>query len=431
MFPTNINVEMMVRTAILAVEDYEFINFATNEWTLHGQDITNMILSKINMTPSTQSPEEVARMSVDKIVEQMKYKFAKQKEAQQCFYNTSILHQQQPPRLYTEPQINLVQQYLEEVQRILMDISSKFNTVLGTVAIYEMIWHIMQMLSQMKNGLYARFYFQVWYDQSAHTIRVELHDPFDMIPEDKRVHGIMVRTRDVPVPVKPPKPQEPSKEDDPFEDVPKDEEENVPSVRERVKKLRVSVINEDLRSNGNKVVARQCREMNLRILYALKQKGVEEVSSLCIRGFLDINITQIQHKTLLATMYNQGLIQKSGSTTTVKYRLTQKGEEVGASLEPLQLSWLAWFDNILGDADEEWKLEFYNTLKDTTKKAVFPYYKYDTHKREYRRLLYSGVIQADPDNGCCVCKQDTFIYTDLGMFVKSEIRKEMEANNAN
>ena len=90
MFPTNINVEMMVRTAILAVEDYEFINFATNEWTLHGQDIANMILSKINMTPSTQSPEEVARMSVDKIVEQMKYKFAKQKEEQQCFYNTSI-----------------------------------------------------------------------------------------------------------------------------------------------------------------------------------------------------------------------------------------------------------------------------------------------------------------------------------------------------
>lgn len=428
MFPTNINVEMMVRTAILAVEDYEFINFATNEWMLHGQDITNMISSKINMTPSTQSPEEVARMSVDKIVEQMKYKFAKQKEAQQCFYNTSILHQQQPPRLYTEPQINLVQQYLEEVQRILMDISSKFNTVLGTVAIYEMIWHIMQMLSQMKNGLYARFYFQVWYDQSTHTIRVELHDPFDMIPEDKRVHGIMVRTRDVPVPVKP---QEPPKEDDPFEDVPKDEDEDVPSVRECVKRPSVPVTNIDHRTRVDQKTALLRREMNLRILYALKQKGVEWVSALCIGGFLEEHITPVQHKNLLTTLYKQGLIQKSGTTINARYHLTQKGEEVGASLEPLQLSWLAWLDNILGDTDEEWKLEFYNTLKDTTERIWFPYYKHYTHKREYRRLFYTGVIQADPDNGCCVWKENTFRYTDLGELVKSEIRKEMEDNDAN
>lgn len=431
MFPTNINVEMMVRTAILAVEDYEFINFATNEWTLHGQDITNMILSKINMTPSTQSPEEVARMSVDKIVEQMKYKFAKQKEAQQCFYNTSILHQQQPPRLYTEPQINLVQQYLEEVQRILMDISSKFNTVLGTVAIYEMIWHIMQMLSQMKNGLYARFYFQVWYDQSAHTIRVELHDPFDMIPEDKKILGISVKTRDVPAPVEPPKPQEPPKEDDPFEDVPKDEEEeDVPSVRECVKKPSVPVTNIGHRARADQKTALLRREMNLRILYALKQKGVERVSTLCIGGFLEEHITPVQHKNLLTTLYKQGLIQKSGTTINARYRLTQKGEEVCASLEPIQLSWLAWFDNMLGDADEEWKIEFYNTLRDT-KKAVFPYYKHYTHKREYRRLFYTGIIQADPNNGRCGCKEDTFSYTDLGEFVKSELKKEMEDNDAN
>lgn len=238
------NIEVMIRTAIMAVDDYEFNNFAFNEWTLHGADITCMIFSRIKTASSMQSQEEVARESVNKIVEQMKYKFAKQKEAQQCFYNTSILQQQQPSRLYTEPQINLVQQYLEAVQRILLDIASKFNTTLGPVAIYEMIWHIMQMLSQMKNGLYARFYFQVWYDQSEHTIRVELHDPFDMIPEDKKILGIAVKTRDDPAPVEPLKPQELPKEEDPFEDVPKDEEEeDVPSVRECVKKPSVPVTN--------------------------------------------------------------------------------------------------------------------------------------------------------------------------------------------
>lgn len=423
------NIEVMIRTAIMAVDDYEFNNFAFNEWTLHGADITCMIFSRIKTASSMQSPEEVARESVNKIVEQMKYKFAKQKEAQQCFYNTSIL-QQQPLKLYAEPQINLVQQYLEAVQRTLLDIASKFNTTLGPVAIYEMIWHIMQMLSQMKNGLYARFYFQVWYDQSAHTIRVELHDPFDMIPEDKKVLGIAVKTRDVPAPVEPPKPQEQPKEDDPFESVPKDDVSEM-TIRKCAKKSNAPKINKDPRFIVNKEAAQQRREMNLRILYALKQKGVDEVSALCIRGFLEYHTTQIQHKNLLATLYNKGLIQKSGTTTTVKYRLTQKGEEVGASLEPMQLSWLAWFDNMLGDADDEWKLNFYNTLRDTTKKAVFPYYKHDTHKREYRRLFYTGVIQADPDNGCCACKQDMFIYTDLGMFVKSELKKEYEGENAN
>lgn len=425
------NIEVMIRTAIMAVDDYEFNNFAFNEWTLHGADITCMIFSRIKTASSMQSPEEVARESVNKIVEQMKYKFAKQKEAQQCFYNTSILQQQQPSRLYTEPQINLVQQYLEAVQRILLDIASKFNTTLGPVAIYEMIWHIMQMLSQMKNGLYARFYFQVWYDQSEHTIRVELHDPFDMIPEDKKILGIAVKTRDDPAPVEPLKPQELPKEEDPFEDVPKDEEEeDVPSVRECVKKPSVPVTNIGHRARADQKTALLRREMNLRILYALKQKGVEWVSALCIGGFLEEHITPVQHKNLLATLYKQGLIQKSGTTINVRYRLTQKGEEVCASLEPMQLSWLAWLDNMLGDADEEWKIEFYNTLRDT-KKAVFPYYKHYTHKREYRRLFYTGIIQADLNNGRCGCKEDTFSYTDLGEFVKSELKKEMEDNDAN
>lgn len=417
MFPTNINVEMMVRTAILAVEDYEFINFATNEWTLHGQDITNMILSKINMTPNTQSPEEVARESVNKIVEQMKYKFAKQKEAQQCFYNTSILHQLQPPRLYTEPQINLVQQYLEEVQRILMDISSKFNTVLGTVAIYEMIWHIMQMLSQMKNGLYARFYFQVWYDQSTHTIRVELHDPFDMIPEDKRVHGIVVRTRDVPVPVKPPKPQEPPKEDDPFEDVPKDEDEDVPSVRECVKKPSSPVTTEAL------------RDLNLRIIYALNKQGVD-ATGFCIRGFFNPPIKATRHAELLRTLCYCELAQKIGETINTKYHLTQNGINLAETLEPLQLSWLAWFDNVLGHVDEEWKRYFFNTLKDT-KHTWYAYRNRKERDHEYRYLFYSGLIQADPSNGRTAWNNSGFKYTDLGLFVKSEIRKEMEDNDAN
>ena len=425
------NIEVMIRTAIMAVDDYEFNNFAFNEWTLHGADITCMIFSRIKTASSMQSPEEVARESVNKIVEQMTYKFAKQKEAQQCFYNTSILQQQQPSRLYTEPQINLVQQYLEAVQRILLDIASKFNTTLGPVAIYEMIWHIMQMLSQMKNGLYARFYFQVWYDQSEHTIRVELHDPFDMIPEDKKILGIAVKTRDDPAPVEPLKPQELPKEEDPFEDVPKDEEEeDVPSVRECVKKPSVPVTNIGHRARADQKTALLRREMNLRILYALKQKGVERVSTLCIGGFLEEHITPVQHKNLLTTLYKQGLIQKSGTTINARYRLIQKGEEVCASLEPIQLSWLAWFDNMLGDADEEWKIEFYNTLRDT-KKAVFPYYKHYTHKREYRRLFYTGIIQADPNNGRCGCKEDTFSYTDLGEFVKSELKKEMEDNDAN
>ena len=425
------NIEVMIRTAIMAVDDYEFNNFAFNEWTLHGADITCMIFSRIKTASSMQSPEEVARESVNKIVEQMKYKFAKQKEAQQCFYNTSILQQQQPSRLYAEPQINLVQQYLEAVQRILLDIASKFNTTLGPVAIYEMIWHIMQMLSQMKNGLYALFYIQVWYDQSEHTIRVELHDPFDMIPEDKKILGIAVKTRDDPAPDEPLKPQELPNEEDPFEDVPKDEEEeDVPSVRECVKKPSVPVTNIGHRARADQKTALLRREMNLRILYALKQKGVERVSTLCIGGFLEEHITPVQHKNLLTTLYKQGLIQKSGTTINARYRLTQKGEEVCASLEPIQLSWLAWFDNMLGDADEEWKIEFYNTLRDT-KKAVFPYYKHYTHKREYRRLFYTGIIQADPNNGRCGCKEDTFSYTDLGEFVKSELKKEMEDNDAN
>lgn len=422
------NIEVMIRTAIMAVDDYEFNNFAFNEWTLHGADITCMIFSRIKTASSMQSPEEVARESVNKIVEQMKYKFAKQKEAQQCFYNTSIL-QQQPLKLYAEPQINLVQQYLEAVQRTLLDIASKFNTTLGPVAIYEMIWHIMQMLSQMKNGLYARFYFQVWYDQSAHTIRVELHDPFDMIPEDKKVLGIAVKTRDVPAPVEPPKPQEQPKEDDPFESVPKDDVSEM-TIRKCAKKSNVPKINKNLRCTWSKEAARLRREENLRVLYALKQKGVEEVSALCIRGFLEHHVTQVQHRNLLTTLYHKGWIQKSGTTINTRYRLTQKGEEVSSSLEPLQLSWLAWFDNVLSNVDDEWKLYFYNTLKDT-ETIWFQYRDHEKHFREYRCLFYSGLIQADPDNGRCASEEDRFEYTDFGMFVKSELKKEYEGENAN
>lgn len=403
MFPTNINVEMMVRTAILAVEDYEFINFATNEWTLHGQDITNMILSKINMTPNTQSPEEVARESVNKIVEQMKYKFAKQKEAQQCFYNTSILHQLQPPRLYTEPQINLVQQYLEEVQRILMDISSKFNTVLGTVAIYEMIWHIMQMLSQMKNGLYARFYFQVWYDQSAHTIRVELHDPFDMIPEDKKVLGISVKTRDVPAPVEPPKPQEQPKEDDPFEDVPKDDDVSDNGVTSPVRTRRPTAT---------------VHKRNIQIMASMKTLhmiGNHAASATLLRGFLKVGEV-CNHK--LTNAFNklqvQAYIKKvddNHSWTT--YRLTDKGEAAVTNTH-VSLSWTTWFKNIFQNEDDRtMAISFF--LNGANRQALTT-----VNRNAYMALLMSGLM---------VLVGDRLTRTEFGEKVYKLFNQEVDARH--
>ena len=438
MLETTVDIEEMFKNKVLMCGDYAFTNYAIQEWGLYGANIKGMIIKRIAETRNYRPETEVADGALNLILDQMKQKFSSMMKKQEYFYSSPVL--QTTPIVNSqvalvtpnsEPQVNLVQRYVEEVQKTLMNVSAKYNTPLCKIAICEMIWEINTVLSYLKNNQYPRFYFQIWYDVTEHTIRVELFDPFDMIPDDKKILGIKVLMKDAPVQVEQPKPQEPPKEEDPFEDVPKDEDEDVPSVRRRVERSNTLMINTDLRSNGNKVVARQCREMDLRILYALKQKGVEEVSSLCIRGFLDINITQIQHKTLLTTLYNQGLIQKSGTTTTARYRLTPKGEEVAASLEPLQLSWYAWLDNMLGDADEEWKLELYNTLRDTTKKVVFPYYKYNTHKREYRRLFYTGVIQADPDNGCCRCKQDCFEYTDLGKFVKSEIQNEQEDNDAN
>lgn len=438
MYQPTVNVEEVFKKKVLECGNYEFTNYAMKEWEWYGGDISRMVINRIyNISGCTPEKEMVVvNDSIDLILDQMKQKFSKMKNEQECFYSSPSLQPTsslvQPVVLTNgnEPQVNLVQRYVEEVQKVLMNVATKYNTQLSKIAICEMIWEINTVLSYFKNNQYPRFYFQIWYDEPNHTIRVELFDPFDMIPEDRRIHGILVQVKDTPVQVEQPKPQELPKEEDPFEDVPKDEEEDVPSVRECVKRPSVPVTNIGHRTRVDQKTALLRREMNLRILYALKQKGVEDVSSLCIRGFLEHPITQVQHKTLLATLYNQGLIQKSGATTTVKYRLTQKGEAAAASLEPLQLSWLAWFDNILGDTDEEWKLEFYNTLKDT-REYVFPYYKHDDHKREYRRLFYTGVIQADPDNGCCVCEQDCFEYTDLGMFVKSEIQNEQEDNDAN
>ena len=439
MYSPVVNIEEVFKKKVLECGNYDFTNYAMREWGWYGGNITGMITNRIYNISGCITPEkemDTVNESIDLILDQMKQKFSKMKNEQECFYSSPSLQSTsslvQPVVLTNgnEPQVNLVQRYVEEVQKVLMSVATKYNTQLSKIAICEMIWEINTVLSYFKNNQYPRFYFQIWYDEPNHTIRVELFDPFDMIPEDRRIHGILVQVKDTPVQVEQSKPQEPPKEEDPFEDVPKDEEDDVPSVRECVKRPSAPVTNIGHRTRVDQKTALLRREMNLRILYALKQKGVEWVSALCIRGFLEYPITQVQHKTLLATLYNQGLVQKSGATTTVKYRLTQKGEAVAASLEPLQLSWLAWFDNILSDTDEEWKLEFYNTLKDT-RKYVFPYYKHDDHKREYRRLFYTGVIQADPDNGCCVCKQDCFEYTDLGMFVKSEIQNEQEVNNAN
>ena len=439
MYQPTVNVEEVFKKKVLECGNYEFTNYAMKEWEWYGGNISGMITNRIYNISGCITPEkemDAVNDSIDLILDQMKQKFSKMKNEQECFYSSPSLQPTsslvQPVVLTNgnEPQVNLVQRYVEEVQKVLMSVATKYNTQLSKIAICEMIWEINTVLSYFKNNQYPRFYFQIWYDAPEHTIRVELFDPFDMIPEDRRIHGILVQVKDTPVQVEQSKPQKPSKEEDPFEDVPKDEEEDVPSVRECVKRPSAPVTNIGHRTRVDQKTALLRREMNLRILYALKQKGVEWVSALCIGGFLEKHITPVQHKNLLATLYNQGLIQKFGTTINARYRLTPKGEDVCASLEPLQLSWLAWFDNMLGDADEEWKLEFYNTLRDTNK-AVFPYYKHYTHKREYRRLFYTGIIQADPNNGRCGCKEDTFIYTELGMFVKSEIQNEQEDNDAN
>lgn len=432
MLEINVNIEEMFKNKVLMCGDYAFTNYAIQEWGLYGANISGMIIHRIATTRNYRPETEVVDESLNLILDQMKQKFSNMMKNQEYFYSSPVLQTtpvlNSPIAPNSEPQVNLVQRYVEEVQKTLMNVSAKYNTPLCKIAICEMIWEINTVLSYLKSNKYPRFYFQIWHDVVEHTIRVELFDPFDMIPEDKKIFGIVVQTKDMSVPVEQPKPQEPPKEEDPFEDVPK--EEDVPSVRECVKKPSVPVTNIGHRARADQKTALLRREMNLRILYALKQKGVERVSTLCIGGFLEEHITPVQHKNLLATLYKQGLIQKSGTTINARYRLTQKGEEVCASLEPIQLSWLAWFDNMLGDADEEWKIEFHNTLRDT-KKAVFPYYKHYTHKREYRRLFYTGIIQADPNNGRCGCKEDTFSYTDLGEFVKSELKKEMEDNDAN
>lgn len=436
MLLTTVNIEEMFKNKVLMCGDYAFTNYAIQEWALYGASFSDMITRRVAETRNYRVESEVVNEALNLILDQMKQKFSNLMKKQEHFYSFPMLQPAPVPNPSitpnSEPQVNLVQRYVEEVQKALINVSAKYNTPLCKIAICEMIWEINTILSYLKNNQYPRFYFQIWHDVVEHTIRVELFDPFDMIPDDKKILGIMVQTKDMSVPVEQPKPQEPPKEEDLFEDVPKDEEEeDVPSVRECVKKPSVPVTNIGHRARADQKTALLRREMNLRILYALKQKGVEWVSALCIGGFLEEHITPVQHKNLLSTLYRQGLIQKSGTTINARYRLTQKGEEVCASLEPIQLSWLAWLDNILGDTDEEWKLEFYNTLKDATERIWFPYYKHYAHKREYRRLFYTGVIQADPDNGRCGCKEDTFRYTDLGKLVKSEIIKEMEDNDAN
>lgn len=434
MLEINVNIEEMFKNKVLMCGDYAFTNYAIQEWGLYGANISGMIIHRIAATRNYRPETEVVDESLNLILDQMKQKFSNMMKKQEYFYSSPVLQTtpvlNSPSAPNSEPQVNLVQRYVEEVQKTLMNVSAKYNTPLCKIAICEMIWEINMVLSYLKSNQYPRFYFQIWHDVAEHTIRVELFDPFDMIPDDKKILGIMVQTKDISVPVEQPKPQEPPKEEDPFEDVPKDEEEDVPSVRKCMKRPRVPKINKNPHGTWSKEAARQRREENLRILYALKQKGIEEVSGICIRGFLKYHTTQIQHRNLLTTLYHKGLIQKSGTTINTRYRLTQKGEEVCASLEPLQLSWLAWFDNILSDVDAEWKLYFYNTLKDT-ETIWFPYRDHEKHFREYRRLFYSGLIQADPDNGRCAYDEDRFEYTDFGMFVKSEIQNEQEDNDAN
>ena len=212
MYQPTVNVEEVFKKKVLECGNYEFTNYTMKEWEWYGGDISRMVINRIyNISGCTPEKEMVVvNDSIDLILDQMKQKFSKMKNEQECFYSSPSLQPTsslvQPVVLTNgnEPQVNLVQRYVEEVQKVLMSVATKYNTQLSKIAICEMIWEINTVLSYFKNNQYPRFYFQIWYDEPNHTIRVELFDPFEMIPEDRRIHGILVQ-----LPLPPHRPMKP------------------------------------------------------------------------------------------------------------------------------------------------------------------------------------------------------------------------------
>lgn len=470
-------IDKAFKDQIANCHDSEFNNFAQSEWIIHGCNIIVQIQNKLMCERGNgKTSLDIINESIATIIEQMKRNFCEKKKQLEYYYFNPADTISSNNGLHPDS----VQRYLEEVRRILASVSDKFNMEISIAAVYEMLWEITQMLSYLKRSQFPRFYFQVWYDPERYTVKVQLFDPFDMIPEESQVHEINVHLRNQSqmrdeivgrlsigshfkgfIKDAESLPKEGNTEgdfyftesgegyrycdgefylmdsvqngsasdkkkddDDPFEGIPNENENDQPTIRQCTKQNMGKVAKIDYREQLK--LLEKIRSQIIGILKTLKNQGVIGVTPYFIRGFLDTPIDRRHLVWILNSMYKKGLLVKDGVTSKTRYRLTPRGEAMD-TVEPIPISYLAWFDNMLGYADKGWKAHLYDTLKDI-KTWCFRYYEGKKYFREYHCLIYAGLIRADEDNS--VNRHDAgFCYTDLGMFVKSEIKKELEVNN--
>ncbi len=317
MFAPIINVEELVKAKILAVGDSEFTKFAMNEWMAYRDDICEQIYVLVGKYRSFQQQMDTAITAVDNIINQMLNNCSDLKKSQECYYTTSMF--------CTEQQLDLIERYVDEVEKVSQRIATQFNSTLGTTAIYEVIWQITQVLTKLKSSGYPRFYFQVNYNASEHVVRVELYDPFDMIPENQKIHNI-------PVLIKEEQNSCESTQNDPFVDVPHDSDI---AVEKPIKK---------------RCTQRVMGERNLAVLNLIKMIadiGGTPTTAL-LRGFFKQAYgTEINR--ILNAQINCGCVCKEEHNIRPSYALTDKGMSRVEKLKPIELSWIGWFKEIFND----------------------------------------------------------------------------------
>lgn len=380
MFAPTINVEELVKAKILAVGDSEFTKFAMNEWTAYGNDIRKQIHVLIGKYSSFPQQMDAAITAVDNVINQMLQNCSDLKKSQEYYYTTSMF--------CTEPQLDLIGRYVDEVEKVSQRIATQFNSTLGTTAIYEVIWQITQVLTRLKSSGYPRFYFQVNYNASEHVVRVELYDPFDMIPENQKIHNI-------PVLIKEEQNSCESTQNDPFADVPHDD---VITVKTPVKK----------RCTRSVMSKRYLAVLNL--IKTIASIGGTPTTAL-LRGFFKQSYGTEINK-ILNVQINCGCVRKDEHKVRPSYALTDKGLSRVEKLKPIELSWVSWFKEIFNDQKLYDKAVMYLTQQSQSAPRK--------DCEVYIPLVFAGILK-HTDDGVAL--------TEFGEKVKGWYTEELNASN--
>lgn len=318
--------------------------------------------------------------------------------------------------LYRYP--NDVASYLNQVSKILTQTLSYYNSASGDYAAFDVVWNINQKLFELKKYQeYARYYYQVF--TKDNKIIIDLLDPLQILknthiekPLFYSQNPVCVQTPSI---YSNPESMNPNlkesdevigkTEEDPFEEVPKDESDPEKQVKHRTSNL--GYIFPETEKRYKRI---------LNIIKSMTDEGYYGISATVINGFLDKTDVKNLHWAL-SRLLTLGYIQTSPGQTPnkPKYGLTNKGLEYISSCEPVQLCWTKWFEQQFSHD------EFQQFVKPVMfKPEDVPYYTFDGSVGAVRKLMYGGMIEPG--------KKATL--TGFGEWVRDQYLKERN-NNAN